>query len=314
MQKNSLILFCLGWFLVLPETSMARSTFMQNVIEQNKQLSKRFDELAREVDTLLSSRQSPKRNPSQIQLISNTTWNEGGDVRTLPQFALDLRLPAVEKKWQLRFSSYDREDQFEGLERNRDGSVPQNRKAGASVGLLRKVGNLNFFFRPRIEFRDPLVTGFLMRVDQTIAFNKIYYAQWTQKLFAHSEEGAGLATELDFNAKVSSLLLFRWFNEMQYLDFDNYYEVSQGPSLIWRLSEAYALSHTVSFNSENRNRDIDNRVWNSYHLKSITLYTSFGHRILNKVLHYQITPFLNFPKQYNFKGQAGVNFRLALIF
>ncbi len=277
-------------------------------------LSKEFDELAKSIDEFLSNRQTPRHNPTQVQLIGNSRWAENEGVRTNPQFAVNLRLPAVEKKWQLRFSSYDDQDQFEGLSRNRSGAQPQNRKTGASVGLIRKVNDIDFLFRPRLEFRDPLVSSFLMRGDQQIIIQKHLQLQWTQKVFAHSVDGVGSSFELDFNIRLGPLFYLRLFNESQYLDKENFFEVSQGPTLAWNFGKKYGLTHTLSLNSQSRDRDVQDRRWNSYHLNSYTFYTSFSHRILNNVLHYQITPELRFAKAYHFKGKAGVNFQISLIF
>jgi hypothetical protein len=313
-QYRACMLFLLSPLLCFPAMAQSKGPLLEQAIEQNRQLSKRIDRLARNLDELLSNRQSPVRNATQVQLIGNTRWTEQQAPTLQPQFALNLSLPAVEKRLRLQLASFDREDQFEGLERNRNGAQPQNQKTGASLGVLRQLGATQVLFRPRIEFRDPLVTSILIRTDQRLQFSTVPLILLTQKVFAHSVDGAGASAEVDFDFQLSDSVLLRFFNEAQYLDQDNFFETSQGPTLAWQISERMAWSSTLSFNGQNRALFSNNTQWNSFHLNSYTLFTSFSHMILRNVLHYQITPELRFPKSNRWKGVAGLNFQLSLIF
>ncbi len=292
-------------------------SFKETIVENNKYLSKQFDSLAQEIDTLLSNRRGKVPSNSRLRLLGYFESREGGIQNQSFFISADLRLPKLEKKWKVRFSSYDREDEFEGLQRNRNGVAPREQKSGASVGLIRKVSGVNFLLRPRIELKDPLVSSMLLKLNGDLQITS-WALQWQLKFFAHSVDGVGQSAAFDFEKDLTNRLVLRLFNEQQYLDRDNVFRVAQGPSFLYKLNDLMGLSTTLAFNSANRN--ISTRFTEeaygaeNYHLTSYRWDITFSHKLLRNVFHYQLTPLLEFPKQRGFKGWAGIILRTEIIF
>lgn len=315
------ILVLLNLFLFLVGSAGAQS-LDEKVIKENKEISLRIDELARSLDGLLSNRRAEGINKTSISLIGFVDSREGEVIDEKGHVQVNLRLPELEEKWKLRFSSYDQEDEFEGLARNRDGAGPRRQKFGTSLGLANNISNIKTLVRPRIELRDPLVSSFLLKFSSDLPLGP-FHLKWVKKFFTHSIDGVGQAIQVDFDYRLTKKIIFRFFNEEQYLDRYNLMNVAQGPTLLYKFSRRLGLSKTLSFNSKNRNLLTNaDRVSplfqpygaSGYHLSSYNLIFSLSHKIYKNVFHYQISPRLDFRKQQNFKGQAGVTFRTELIF
>lgn len=283
-------------------------------------LSKHIDDLAREIDLLLAGRRFIKKvNKSTVTLTGFTESIEGQAPRFSGHINMDLRLPNLEEEWKLKFSSYDEEDEFEGLNRNRFGAQPQEQKYGASIAYVKEIESVRATVRPRIELKDPLVSGFLLKLENLVHLT--FMDLRTQlKLFTHSEDGTGQAFTIDLERKLSPSTVLRIFNEQQYLDKDNYFIVAQGPSVLFKITDRMAISPTFSFQSVNRAR-VENSTLilpgqdhPGYHLDSYIFYVSYRHQIYKNVLHYQLTPNLAFRKSRSFKGQAGINLNIDVIF
>ncbi len=294
------------------------TTFEEDLIETNKQLSAHIDDLAVEIDSLLSNRRSNLKNKSRISFVGFTENLEGQGIRQDGHVNIDVRFPNLEEKWKLQFSSYDPEDEFEGLGRNRTDGRPQEQKYGTSIALVRKISEVETVFRPRIELKDPLVSSFLVKFTHRLPL-KSFPLISSLKLFAHSIDGTGEAVTLDFDRVIAKNLIFRWFNEQQYLDRDNILYVSQGPMLLKKISSSMAVSQTLSLNSQSRSINPEFNIenfenTNSYHLNSYRFIFTFSHSLYRNVFHYQISPSLNFYKNRNFKGLAGILLQTEIIF
>lgn len=310
--KITTILGC----IVLVTQAGALSTRDQ-IVQENINISKEIDRLAQELDTLLSGRKGNPKNKTTIRLLGFTENREGGFFEQSGHISIQLRLPKLEKNWRLSLSSFDPEDEFEGNQRNRDGARPQSQKLGTSVGVAKNIGKIETLFRPRVELRNPLVTSFLLRFRRQ--FNTSFGSfEWRKKFFVHSVDGAGQSLQLNLDNQLAPYMVLRFFTEGQYLDRDNFFAVSQGPSLRIRMGQDMALSNTLSINSANRilARDAQSALISadSYHLNNYRYILSFTHQILRRVFHYQLSPYLEFPKTNSFKGITGVTLQTEIIF
>lgn len=314
VKINAILFFLLLYFCSL-NLYAEDSSFEKELIEKNKEISKEIDDIATSIDEFLSSRREVKRNRSSVNLMGFSEFREGGYFKQTGHVNLALKLPNTEKDWMIKLSSYDEEDEFEGLQRNREGARPQSEKYGTSVGFARSLKGINATVRPRIEFKDPLVSSFLFKLEQTMKFSG-FNLRWQSKFFAHSVDGTGEAFALDFDKKLSKKILLRLFNEEQYLDKYHQFTVSQGPSILYTWSDRMAISKTISFNSANRNfRPPDDPYGaGSYHLSSYNFIVSFNHKLYKNIFHYRVTPSLNFEKFNNFKGKAAMIFTTEIIF
>jgi hypothetical protein len=286
-------------------------------IERNHQVSKYFDSLARELDYLLSGQRTNERNETQLTVAAFADASEVRGVEPDAHINLDLNLPAFEEEMKLRLSSFDAEDEFEGLARNRTNARPQQQKLGTSVAVGRNISGVKVIFRPRVELRDPLLTSFLLKFTHSLK-GWLFNVHSQVRLLTHSRDGVGQSAHIYFERPLSQSSLFRWFNEQQYLDQFNLFSVAQGLMVLHKASDKLALSYTVSFNSQNRSTGTEFFVpevsYTGYHLNSYQFIFSFHHKLFSNVLHYQVSPSLNFYKDLRFRGDPGILLRTELIF
>ncbi len=309
-----LISFC---FLCVPQAWAQEPPTDEVWLERNRKISEYFDNLATELDYQLAGRRTDERNTSQLSLIGFAQAAESNGSLVDGHVDVNLHLPAFEKAVQLRLSSFDAEDEFEGLDRNRTNARPQEQKLGTSVAVGQKLSNINVVFRPRVELRDPLLTSFLLKFSNTIT--RIMFNFNSQLRFlTHSRDGVGQSLSLYFDTPLAKSSLFRIFTEEQYLDKTNLFSTAHGLMFLEKMSEEVSLSQTISFNSQNRNLfgpDTPERFrYDSFHLNSYQFIFSFHHKLYKNVFHYQISPSLNFYKRLSFRGDPAILLRTELIF
>lgn len=314
-NKIAFFLVSLALIFLSSKVYADEGTFEKDLIATNKEISQEIDQIASSIDHFLSNRREIKRNRTSINVTGFSELREGGYFKQTGHLNLDLKLPNTEKDWLLKLSSYDDEDEFEGLQRNREGALPQTQKYGTSLAYGRSLKGIQATVRPRIEFKDPLVSSFLIKLQKNIGL-KVFNIRLQNKLFAHSVDGTGESFAIDFERWISPKLFLRFFNEEQYLDKSHIFTVSQGPSLLYLINDRMAISKTVSLNSASRNFAPPEAHYaaGSYHLASYNFIASFSHKLYRNILHYRVTPSLNFEKQTHYKGHAAVVLTTEIIF
>src|SRR4051812_47737612 len=94
--------------LILLSSSLCFATgrpIEDRLLDAGDNLAVKVDKAAEALDiTLAGKKYIKKPNPSSININQLVTWGEGGVIRKSTDFGFNLRLPNVERRFQLRFS------------------------------------------------------------------------------------------------------------------------------------------------------------------------------------------------------------------
>ncbi len=319
-QSNSLYLSVLMSFLLLLTFVVSKAnalqtytridqdeekSLQQSLIEQNVAFSKWFENIADGLDLFLVNKQlDAAKNESNVRVENSTYSVEGGPVRNETVLAVNPRLPNLEKYWNLKFTTYDEQEDGRGSDKSYLRQTPRSRNYGATVGLFSKFGKVRTLFQPRIELQDPL------NVSQSLAFesvaeHKTFRINPKLEFFANAKKGTGVFQAINFNFVLSPKYSLTLINEGTYEEKLNRLLITNGISLSQGISATDAMTYSFYLFATNRE---------NYHLNAYSLSASWFHVLIKKILDVQLTPHLDFVKASDFKGQAGVTLQVILTF
>ncbi len=274
-------------------------------IKSDLYMSKFFNGVAEKIDLFLSRKDfSEHRNGTNVRIESISSSSEGQNVTNLTHLNVNLRLPNLEEYWQLKFTTYDENEENRGVQKGYLRQTPREQNVGASLGLFKKLGKIRTAFQPRIELQDPLKVSHSLRFDSS-ADMKTYEINPKLEFFANPDKGTGVFGAVNFNFHISTYYNLNVINEGEYQEKLNLFSSDSGLSLSQTVSADSSLSYNVFFNSNSRPH---------YHLDSYSFSVGWNHVIYKKILDYQIVPHLDFPLSNNFKGVAGLVFVLGINF
>lgn len=277
----------------------------QELIKSNIVVSEWLDSIAEGIDLFLTKKKiSKKPNETRVRIENSSISNESEGVLNNTSLNVQLRLPNLEEYFQLKFTSYD--DQEERSTRSRYLRQTQRReKYGASVGFFRSIGRVKTAFQPRIQLRDPLKISHSLRFETLVEMTK---SNLNPKIefFADPDKGTGIFNQLNLNIQLSNKYSFTLINEAEYDDkLATHFKATNGFSINDTLSPKAYLSYNLLFDSNNLP---------NYHLESYDFAVAWNHLLYKQILDYQLIPHLNFPKTNNFKGRAGITLNVNLNF
>ncbi len=280
-------------------------SFEQQFIQSNILISDWFDGTAEGIDLFLSGKtKSKKKNNSHFRIENSSFINEGDNFRNTSSLSLILRLPNLEEYWQLKFTSYDEDDERRSAQKSYLRNTPREKNYGATVGFFRKLGNIRTAFQPRIDLSDPLKVSHSLSFESIIDF-KTYEANPKFELFATPDKGTGFYLAMNFNFPISNYFSFTLINNGKYEDRIHQFSTGNGFSLGEYIDRKSSIAYTWIYNCNNRD---------NFHLDSYGLAIAYSRLIYKRILDYQVVPHLDFAKEQTFKGVTGLTFNLNLNF
>jgi hypothetical protein len=279
-------------------------TFEQKVLDAGGYVSGKVDKVAEHIDlTLAGKKYTKKQNPTSVNVNQYVTWTEG-DIKTSTTFGLNLRLPNLERRWQLRFSSYDEEAENRDLQQKRVRTKAPERDYGAGLFFFQKLGNIKTTFQPRLELKDPLEVSYLLRFESSGQKGKVRLAPRVD-LFADPQKGTGEFVSLELTVDLTEYLDLAFQNTEEYRERENFFSTQHGVSLDYSLTDTQAVGTGITTGSNNRP---------SFHLDSLVYSMSYAQVIYKDLLRYGLTPFLSFTKSHRFKGDPGISLTVSVTF
>lgn len=267
-------------------------------------ISRQVDRMADNIDMLLAGKRYTKmQNLSNARISQVVTQSEGGRTRTSTDFNLNLRLPNLEKRWAVRFTSYDEAEESRDLQQRRVRTRPRRTEYGAAVGFFKKLGNIKTTFQPRLVLKDPLEMSYVLRFESS-AGEKIKLIPRLE-LFADPLKGTGEFLSLELVIPLTKRMEFSIQNEEEYRERGNLFTTSHGLALDYALASDKGVGIALVWGSSSRP---------NYHLDTFTVAPSFAQEIYRDRLRYSLTPFLLFAKSDHFKGDAGVTLNVVVTF
>jgi len=312
-QSRSLFVLLLSLFIFFHESvSFAQDwgeedksdeSLERSFIDSNIAVSKWFDGVAEGLDLFLAGQKlTNKRNNSHVKFESTTFVKERESVNTTGSVNVNLRLPNVEEYWQLKFTSYDETKERSGAEAGNLQRAPRERNYGASVGLFQKLGNVRTAFQPRIALQNPIKVSHSLMFE-SVADLKTYRFNPKLEFFGNPDDGTGVFLALNYNYTLSKIYSLTLINDGEYKSKLHLLSVTNGLSIGQSMSKTTSFSYNLIFDSINQP---------VYILNTITYSVTWSHLIYKNILDYQISPYIQCPRQSNFNGVPGFNMTVGL--
>jgi len=293
-----------GRIAVPPEGYAFGPTIEDTMLDAGDDIAGGVDWAAEKLDLFLARRKySNKPNKTQAKVTQLVTYSEGGHIKTSTDFGVNLRLPNLEKRWQLRFTTYDEEEESRDLQQRTLRTAPRERRYGAGLAFWRKLGNVRMAFQPKLELKDPLEVSHVLRFESE-SETKGVRLRPRFELFARPDKGTGEYFGFDFVIERGKWE-FSLRNEEEYRERGNFFRAGHGVVVDYAINDRRGVNMAVVTDSNNRP---------SYHLHDIRWSTGYGQVIYKDRLRYSVSPFLSFGKNRNFKGEAGITLNVTLIF
>lgn len=277
----------------------------QSFVKTNMAIGEWFDGVAEGLDLFLIGKKITNTRNETNATISNTTyWNERENPNNTSSFNLNLRLPNVEKYWQLKFTD---EEEERGVRKERTylRQEPAQKKYGATVGLFQKLGNVRVAFQPRIGLQDPLDVSHSLAFESVAEVEKKYKVNPKVEFFATPEKGVGVFQALNFQFILTKIYSLTLINEGEYEEKRHLYTVNNGFSIGQMITQRSSMSYGAIVTSLNQP---------NYQMSAYGFSVSWNHLLYKKILDYQLTPYLNFSRDTNYKGIPGIAFNFNLNF
>ncbi len=309
VEITKLILFISFW-LLQPQLAFsieevkADSSWEEKFIQSNIAVSDFFDSIAKSIDNFLVSNSPTNReNKSSVGLENVSNSTEGQYVDNVTHLIANLRLPNVEDYFQLKFTTFD-ENEERGSKKRYGQPVARKQNYGATVGLFKKLGDIRTSFQPRIELQDPLKVSHSLSFDTSANFTTYEFIPKLE-LFANPDKGTGIFLALNHRYFLDNTFTLNWINEGEYEEKKRQFSTIIGLSLVQEITEKSTLAYSIFASSNNRT---------AYHLEAYNFSVTWNHVLYNKILFYQIIPRLSFASEQSFKGAAGLTVVLNLTF
>ncbi|NUN04853.1 MAG: hypothetical protein HUU57_03730 [Bdellovibrio sp.] len=279
-------------------------TIEESFLETNASISEWFVDMADGLDMFLAGqRYTKKTNKTSVTIEFEGAYTRFDNTSSGVNFNGNLRLPNVEEYWLLTFTSYD-----DAEERGaRQKYLRQNRRTtnyGASLGLIKKMGEVKTSFRPRITFEGTPAISHSLKFE-SIADMRTYKVNPELELYATPSKGAGIFHSLNFNWILTKIWSLTWVNEGDYQSRPHLYTVTQGLSLGQQFNPRMALGYNMFITSINQP---------NYQLDGYNFSLSWHHILYKDMLDYKLIPNIDFSQAYGFVVNPGVNMVIGLHF
>lgn len=308
MLHSVLKIFIIILFFPILSSAQEKKSFRKlekRLIQGNIVIAEWFDGVAEGIDLFLVGRRMTSRKNETNLKIENLTFNrENEPSENVTSIDLNLRLPNLEEYWQLKFTSYDEQQERRSVRNNYARQGPRQSNYGATLGFFRKLGSFRASFQPRIGLRNPLFVSHSI-ILESVAEVKNFEVNPRIELFANPTKGVGFFQALNFNWRLTDIYSLTMINEGEYVEKTHELSETNGFTLGQIINDISTLSYSVMFVSTNRP---------DYILDGYTLSVTWDQLIYKKILDYQITPYLDFPSGTEYRGSPGITFVVGLTF
>ncbi len=279
------------------KTVPPKKTLESSMLKASDALSKTVGKTAENIDLVLAGKKyTKKKNKSSVTYRQFATYADGRGLKTPGDFGINLKLPNVEKRWQLRFTSYNEDEERRDLVQQRVRTDARPKDYGAGLLFFEKLGNIRTSFQPRLLLKDPIEVSYVLRFENETDVKPVRLNS-RMELFADPHKGTGEFGSLEFRVNLTPRLDLGFQNTEEYREKDNYFSTQHGVSLDYSLTPTRAIG--TSFNISNNNKA-------QYHLESYVYSWVIAQQVYPDRLTLSLTPFLSFAKNVGFQGKTGI--------
>ncbi len=291
--------------LTLPNENTS-SSVKDYVYESQQWLSDQLVSFSNQVDSLFGEKTSMlEQNGTRVRLF-NIWRNEAGLEGTQETlFQLDFRLPNLQKK--LRFDLEKKADTEQDGIVDTDKRVAQKDaikndedvRAGLSY-LLDDVKKFNLKLSTGLRLSQSVVPYARFRINRDFKVGEGNIRFLTQSYWDQTDQ-FNQNLRLNYTVRFRDDLFFSFINDATWFENTRETLASQGPTLHHRLSDRRDMFYSLRANSSSLPQ---------YQLDNYYFGISYRQRIMSHWFFYELTPYLTFPRENNFKKNEGVLFTL----
>jgi hypothetical protein len=283
----------------------AEKTIETRILKAGDAVQRVVEKTAERTDLLIAGkRYTKKKNKSKITYRQFVTFQDGRGVKFPGDFGFSLRLPNLEKRWQLRFSSYDEEADRRNLQQQRVRTTAPPKDYGAGLFFFEKLGNIKTSFQPRLLLTNPLAMSYTLRFENEANVEWIKLNSRVE-LFADPKKGTGQYSSLEFRFRLGERTDLGFQNSEEYTERNNFFSTQHGLTLDYSLTPTRAIGTGLNALCNNKAQ---------YHLDQYTYSWVIAEQIYPERLLMSLTPFIGFYKAKGFQGKTGITLQAYLTF
>lgn len=275
-------------------TEPAHKTLLTNT---HKAVTSSLMGLANQLDSFFGDKRADDEfNRSSIRLSYDYRVRMEKKPEDNTQFRFNLRLPNLEEKF--RFSVKKNEAEKLPPDPNAPVGLPPKPEETQELEpwRFRMDSGINVSYPPIVFARARL------RKNWTIPF---FIQRFTEEFGWVSDQGFIQATTLFYDHQLTENLLFRLFNEENWLLTDKEFTTSHGPSILHNVSDNDALSYNARVQTT-----VDGPWYvNNYHLGIV-----YRRNLHQQWLYGEVGPGIDFPKAESFRRAPSILFRIESLF
>lgn len=305
MLNKRHLFFLLLIFSATAVSAEQEPSLEKSLIKSNITYSERIDSFAKDLDVFLAGDNfSKEANKTRITIRQRLDWSERNDFSYSPALDARLHLPNLESKFQIRFTSYESDNEESGINRNRIQSEERQEAYGANLIFAKKLANFDVRFQPKLRFINGVKFSHSLEFRSEAKLKDISVSQRIE-LFGRYDQGTGQLYGLYFYYNFNDYWLLGFTNEEESVDQESLFSTNHSVFIAQQISEKMNLRYGNIYESDNQPH---------FRLQKYTYYASFTHLAYKNVVHYSLTPRLEFDRKYSFSGFIGAQLELNIIF
>jgi hypothetical protein len=269
-------------------------------------VSDSLDSMARKIDTFFEDeRYITETAATRLRLGLYTFSEQGEQTRLRTRLNLSVKLPKLNRKVKLFFSSEDEDDGVaqegaivQSIETRSNESLAGLRfyakaleRLNLSMAVGVKVEGADLFAGPRLRYTQPLGDGWRSR--------------FTQRVIYITQRGWESSTRLDLERAFSSRLLLRHTFDGRWREEDPGYRLEFGTTLFHQLPNSVAVAYRWSNQFRTRPR---------HKFDQYVLSAQIRKHIWRKWLFFEVTPQVAFYNDDDFNPTPGITVGMEVIF
>jgi hypothetical protein len=242
---------------------------------------------------------------SRLRIRSRYTIQERASADLDNQYRINLKLPHLEEKFRYDYYQDKEEQEKRKKEREEGKSSPELSEAE----LLKKDTLLTgWIFNSDIGVTaaiPPKLTT-RARVRKSFVTGTLIHRFVEQLTYVTDESGLTEETTLNSDHIYNQDLIFRFINTKRWQVLKKSINTNHGPTWLHRVTENDAFNYSATLQTV-----VDNSSW---YLFNYQLAVNYRRNLYRQWVYFDITPGINFPKEWSFRRTPFVFMQLEILF
>jgi hypothetical protein len=237
---------------------------------------------------------------SRIRIRSRFDIRERAKSDLKNQYRINLRLPHLEQRF--KYEYYQDKEEVE-KKKKRELTEKEERQF-LETNKLRTGWIFNSDLGVSAAIPPKLIAR--ARVRNSYTTGTLIHRFAEQLTYITDSSGLVEETTIESDHVYSEDLIFRFVNYKQWEVLRKNFNTNHGPSWLYRISEHDALNYGFTMQTI-----IDNGVW---YTTNYRLATTYRRNMYKQWVYLDVTPGLDFPKEWSFRRTPFISFQLELLF